>query len=129
MSGSRCIALVIQHLLPKEKYEKHVSWLENGVNLFNAMGKLVKYCPGKLNVICHGDFYLNNMMFRNDPKTGYILEAKFFDFQFFRFAQASTDIHYFFSMNLNKEFLEANENLVSINTIIFISLVLIIFVS
>ncbi|KOB77867.1 putative Juvenile hormone-inducible protein [Operophtera brumata] len=49
--------------------------------------------PGKSNVLCHGDYWINNIMFKNDENN----ETKvcFIDFQVMRFSSPLTDILHF----------------------------------
>ncbi|XP_063225241.1 uncharacterized protein LOC134532600 isoform X2 [Bacillus rossius redtenbacheri] len=56
------------------------------LGLFGAGGELV--------VLCHGDLWCNNMLFKYSA-AGEPLEVRFVDFQVTRLASAATDLHYF----------------------------------
>ncbi|EDV52476.1 uncharacterized protein LOC6545752 [Drosophila erecta] len=49
-------------------------------------------------VICHGDFWNNNILYRNEPNSDQPVEAKLIDFQMSRFAPPVLDVvHYLFA--------------------------------
>ncbi|XP_017059806.1 uncharacterized protein LOC108100420 [Drosophila ficusphila] len=69
----------------------------------NHLKSLALYCvDGKSqaphSVICHGDFWNNNILYRHEPHHNQAVEAKLIDFQMSRYAPPVLDIvHYLFS--------------------------------
>ncbi|KAF4518073.1 hypothetical protein B566_EDAN009617, partial [Ephemera danica] len=104
-SGSQIAAMAIEQLFPDKRYAKHAAWLRHETHLLDTMTALATPAPGKLNVLCHGDLHLNNMMFLHDPDTAEPRDVKFFDLQLFRFSRPCVELHYFFMAGTNKEFL------------------------
>ncbi|XP_034657858.1 uncharacterized protein LOC117894754 [Drosophila subobscura] len=49
-------------------------------------------------VICHGDFWNNNILYRREPRSNLVVEAKLIDFQLSRYASPVLDlVHYLFT--------------------------------
>ncbi|KAF6204601.1 hypothetical protein GE061_018761 [Apolygus lucorum] len=66
-----------------------------------------------LSVLCHGDLWLNNMMFRYNGDT--VEEVKFVDLQVMRYASLATDLLYFLSTSIEPSVLRFHhDDLVSI---------------
>ncbi len=55
---------------------------------------------GKLTVICHGDLWWSNVLFKYDPDAGTPTEVKFIDFQSSRVASLGRDMSYSYQMLL-----------------------------
>jgi hypothetical protein len=49
---------------------------------------------GKLTVICHGDLWWSNVLFKYDPDAGTPTEVKFIDFQSSRVASLGRGMSY-----------------------------------
>ncbi|XP_023316390.1 uncharacterized protein LOC106652979 [Trichogramma pretiosum] len=53
--------------------------------------------------ICHGDFWLNNMLFHKDEATGQVDAVKFIDYQIYPYASPLKDVAFFVNSCLNEE--------------------------
>ncbi|XP_014221291.2 uncharacterized protein LOC106648725 [Trichogramma pretiosum] len=53
--------------------------------------------------ICHGDFWLNNMLFHKEEVTGQVDAVKFIDYQIYPYASPLKDVAFFVNSCLNKE--------------------------
>ncbi|XP_049807089.1 uncharacterized protein LOC126249480 [Schistocerca nitens] len=58
--------------------------------------EIVKPKDDELNVLTHGDFWKNNILFRYDPSSGDVIDARVVDYQLSRFSSPSLDLNYFF---------------------------------
>lgn len=75
-------------------------------SLFQKMFEIV--CPKEpLAVICHGDFYINNMLFR-DNEMNIPEEVCMVDLQACRYSSPATDILYFFASSLEEGLLASH---------------------
>ncbi|XP_063225230.1 uncharacterized protein LOC134532595 [Bacillus rossius redtenbacheri] len=52
------------------------------------------------NVLIHGDFWVNNMLFRYDEETKNLIEVCLIDLQMVKYASPAIDLHYFLSSSL-----------------------------
>ncbi|KDR22624.1 uncharacterized protein LOC110826733 isoform X1 [Zootermopsis nevadensis] len=71
-----------------------------------ALDQLVNATKPKkdsLNVLNHGDCWVNNMMFHYCPKTGRIDDVKLIDFQLVRFSSPAADLQYFLCTSTNDD--------------------------
>ncbi|XP_069690916.1 uncharacterized protein [Periplaneta americana] len=66
----------------------------------------------ELNVLCHGDLWLNNMMFRYSDDTGEVEEVRFVDFQVTYWTSPAVDVHNFIHSSASAEALEHSELLI-----------------
>jgi len=87
---------------------KSVEWLASEDFLLK-LTTLAKADPNEVNVLCHGDCAINNMMFKMDQKTGKPLDIKLIDFQICRYAHPSRDLLYFIYMCTTFEFRQKHE--------------------
>jgi hypothetical protein len=55
---------------------------------------------GKLTVICHGDLWWSNVLFKCDPDAGTPTEVKFIDFQSSRVASLGRGMSYRYSYQM-----------------------------
>ncbi|XP_069690906.1 uncharacterized protein [Periplaneta americana] len=58
------------------------------------------------NVLCHGDLWLNNMMFRYSDNTGDVEDIRFVDFQLTYWTSPAVDLHYFIHTSASAEALD-----------------------
>ncbi|XP_069690904.1 uncharacterized protein [Periplaneta americana] len=66
----------------------------------------------EFNVLCHGDLWLNNMMFRYSEETGEVEEVRFVDFQLTYWTSPAIDLQYFMHSSASAEALEQYELLI-----------------
>lgn len=64
---------------------------------------------GKLKVLCHGDCWINNMLFRYDEDTGVPEEIRMIDFQLSYFGSLACDLIYFFYTSMRPEILSSKK--------------------
>jgi Ecdysteroid kinase-like family len=91
-----------------ESILKVVKWLAS-TECFEWVQKLSKSDPETINVLCHGDCWANNFMFKIDPVTKKPIEIKMIDFQIVRYAPLSRDLLYFMYMCTSCEFRKKHE--------------------
>ncbi|XP_069690901.1 uncharacterized protein [Periplaneta americana] len=65
-----------------------------------------------LNVLCHGDLWANNMMFRYSEDTDEVEEVRFVDFQLGLWTSPAIDLQYFLNSSASPELLEHPEVLI-----------------
>jgi thiamine kinase-like enzyme len=65
--------------------------------------KSVEPKKDSLNVLNHGDYWVNNIMFHYCPKTGKVDDAILIDFQIARFASPALDLQYFLCTSTNDD--------------------------
>ncbi|GFG33031.1 hypothetical protein Cfor_07428 [Coptotermes formosanus] len=70
---------------------------------FDQMLKLTEPEKDSLNVLNHGDCWVNNIMFHYCPKTGKVDDVKLIDFQLARFSSPALDLQYFLCSSTNDE--------------------------
>lgn len=65
-----------------------------------------KHCfmptPGQVNVLAHGDVWINNVMFKYDPKTGEPVDVRIIDFQYSFRGSPTLDLHHLFNTSLQE---------------------------
>ncbi|XP_069690944.1 uncharacterized protein [Periplaneta americana] len=67
---------------------------------------------GEFNVLCHGDLWLNNMMFRYSEDAAEVEDLRFVDFQLTYWTSPAVDLHYFMYTSASAEALEHSELLI-----------------
>ncbi|XP_069690951.1 uncharacterized protein [Periplaneta americana] len=67
---------------------------------------------GEFNVLCHGDLWLNNMMFRYSEDTAEVEEVRFVDFQLTYWTSPVVDLQYVLYTSASTEALEHSEVLI-----------------
>ncbi|XP_018797685.1 PREDICTED: uncharacterized protein LOC108974370 [Bactrocera latifrons] len=58
--------------------------------------------PGHVNVLAHGDVWINNVMFKYDPKTGEPVDVRIIDFQYSFWGSPALDLHHLFNTSLQE---------------------------
>ncbi|PSN39141.1 hypothetical protein C0J52_22768 [Blattella germanica] len=64
-------------------------------NATNKMLDVIKPSSNFISVLNHGDFWVNNILFRYSESTGLVEDAKFVDFQIARYSSPVLDLQYF----------------------------------
>jgi Ecdysteroid kinase-like family len=101
---------IVELEFPKnESVLNSVKWLASD-ECFKWLQKLSKSDPKWINVLCHGDCWANNLMFKIDPVTDKPMEIKMIDFQIVRYAPLGRDLLYFMYMCTSCEFRKKYEN-------------------
>ncbi|MCL4124290.1 UNVERIFIED_CONTAM: hypothetical protein GTU68_037107, partial [Idotea baltica] len=91
---------MIKHL---KQYEKQYKWLENlKENVMDTFLDLIKESPENMRVICHGDCWNNNVLFRYN-EDGHPIEITLLDLQMCRYGSVGLDLNYFFYTSLTGE--------------------------
>lgn len=67
---------------------------KNSKYSFDKMLEIVKPTANSISVLCHGDSWINNFLFKYD-ENGKVLHAKLVDFQLSRYGSPTTDLLYF----------------------------------
>ncbi|XP_069690959.1 uncharacterized protein [Periplaneta americana] len=66
----------------------------------------------EFNVLCHGDLWLNNMMFRYSEETGEVVDVRFVDYQICHWTSPAIDLQYFFHTSLSSDLIDKQHILV-----------------
>lgn len=69
----------------------------------DRMIEIVTPKKNSLNVLNHGDCWVNNILFRYSPESGQVEDVRFVDFQFARFSSPALDLQYFICYCPNDE--------------------------
>lgn len=81
-----------------QKYEKEID------NLFkHKLYELVKRQESRFNVLCHGDLWCNNVMFKYDENTGKVTECILVDLQICNYNTPMLDLNYFIYSSVQQE--------------------------
>ncbi|KAI4503355.1 hypothetical protein M0802_001577 [Mischocyttarus mexicanus] len=105
--GTKSLAAQVKKWPNYEKYAVKIDKIAD--KLYYETAKLMKYRDGEFNVINHGDFWVNNMMFRYNEE-GKPIDHIFVDFQMCVYGSPAIDLQYFLSTSPNKEVYENNRN-------------------
>ena len=77
-------------------YEKYGDKLRNLIpTCAKRMADVVKPKRKALNVVNHGDFWVNNVLFHYNPQSGKVDDVRFIDFQLARYSSPALDLQYF----------------------------------
>ncbi|CAB3367083.1 Hypothetical predicted protein [Cloeon dipterum] len=87
---------IAEHHFKDERHVKAAEWIGTE-EFYETLLAITKPDPEVPNVLCHGDCWVNNMMFKTDWDSGRV-SAKLIDFQMSRFAPGSRDLLYFLHM-------------------------------
>ncbi|RZF36279.1 hypothetical protein LSTR_LSTR006784 [Laodelphax striatellus] len=94
----------------RPELQKYIGPLRHlGDKIFDMLIQVSKPL-GPFNVLNHGDFWTNNILFRHDTVTGEVLEAKIIDFQNCRYTTPALDLQYFLMSSVNEHVRETLSN-------------------
>lgn len=88
----------------KRALSSHIELLEalSGTQIYNIMGNCIRNTEPDDKVMCHGDLWINNLMFRYDADQ-VVNAVKLLDLQAVRFTSPSIDIlHFLYTSTLRK---------------------------
>jgi hypothetical protein len=114
-----CVKSMIQYLDAMQPQTQewqavrdHVAtYLDNG---YDRMRQMFTRPKQKYDTICHGDPWINNLLFLHD-NDGKIIDLKMVDYQIIRYISASTDILYFIYSSVQSSLIERSfESLIKI---------------
>lgn len=91
-------------------YDKLLKLADNAYTQF--IGSL-KRKEDEFNVLCHGDLWFNNMMFRYSEETDEVKDIRFVDFQLGYWTSPAIDLQYFLYTSTSQDLLEKHEVLVA----------------
>ena len=91
-----------------EQLLKNIRWLASD-EFFSLVQKLSKEDPATTNVLCHGDCWVNNMMFKLDATTKQPLDVKLIDFQICRYAPPTRDLLFCLNASASTAFRKEHE--------------------
>ncbi|XP_050455639.1 uncharacterized protein LOC126853689 [Cataglyphis hispanica] len=81
---------------------------------YDTMCRMINAPKQKYHTICHGDPWINNMLFLHDNE-GKIIDLKMVDYQIIRHTSVSTDIHYLIYTSVQSSLIERSyESLIRI---------------
>ncbi|KAJ9581046.1 hypothetical protein L9F63_023770 [Diploptera punctata] len=89
-----------------EIYQDALKSLEPTAN--NHLMDALRIDETGLNVLLHGDLWLNNMMFRYSEETGNVQDVRFVDFQLSCVSSPAVDLQYFLNSSASPQVLENN---------------------
>ncbi|XP_043491551.1 uncharacterized protein LOC122517191 isoform X1 [Polistes fuscatus] len=91
---------------PSEDIRKVIEHLKSLKNqCYNILSKLFNLPKDKYFCICHGDPWINNILYKYD-KNGKLSDLKFVDYQIVRHSSVATDFHYFVYTSVRSCYIE-----------------------
>ncbi|XP_015190308.1 PREDICTED: uncharacterized protein LOC107073906 [Polistes dominula] len=101
--GTKSLAAQVKNWPNFEKYAEKIDKLSD--KIYSETCKVIKCRDDEFNVINHGDFWVNNMMFRyNDERKP--IDHIFVDFQMCTYTSPALDLQYFLSTSPNDDVYE-----------------------
>ncbi|KAG8254589.1 hypothetical protein J6590_005140 [Homalodisca vitripennis] len=82
--------------------ERYAEILSARTGIWESLVEKFQFKPNRLNVLNHGDFWINNMMFKYDS-SGNVTEIKLIDYAATRYSSPATDIIYFLWSSANED--------------------------
>jgi thiamine kinase-like enzyme len=107
-NGVKTLTKLIE-LIPKYKISQNLQKIQGSFP--KICEKLLKFVePSKKfrNILCHGDLWINNLMFKYEAEKP--IECKIIDFQLTRFAPPAMDLATFVYSSSNREFRKIHLN-------------------
>ncbi|XP_015189352.1 PREDICTED: uncharacterized protein LOC107073277 [Polistes dominula] len=101
--GTKSLAGQVKKWPNFEKYGEKIDKISD--KIFYETSKAIKCRDDEFNVINHGDFWVNNMMFRYNDE-GKPINHIFVDFQMCVYASPAVDLQYFLNTSTNNEVYE-----------------------
>jgi thiamine kinase-like enzyme len=90
------------------KFQRFIDFF-TGPKWFEEAVSIVKDRSFSPCVILHGDCWMNNIMFKQDPVTNKVMDAKFIDLQIVRFGSPVLDLLYFLYSCTSHDFRQEHE--------------------
>uniref|UniRef100_A0A1B6LGH6 CHK kinase-like domain-containing protein n=1 Tax=Graphocephala atropunctata TaxID=36148 RepID=A0A1B6LGH6_9HEMI len=97
-----CLNIVSEIFKNMDGCEEYVELLSNKQDIWDSLVESFKPREDRLNVLNHGDFWVNNMLFKYNH-SGVVTEAKLIDFAVPRYMSPAADIVYFIWSSANEE--------------------------
>lgn len=94
------VATMLKEIEGFQKTAEH--FFKRSDTIVQSLIDICKPREDRLNVLNHGDFWMNNMLFKHDDK-GEVVDVRFVDFQVMRFASPALDLLYFLYTSANEE--------------------------
>lgn len=113
------VKLIIQYLNTIEPRTQELQDIIDHITTYvdktyDSLYKMFTSPKQKYDTICHGDPWINNLLFLHD-KEGKIIDLKMVDYQIFRYTSVATDILYFIYSSVRSSLIERSfESLVKI---------------
>ncbi|XP_014606111.1 PREDICTED: uncharacterized protein LOC106787889 [Polistes canadensis] len=101
--GTKCLAAQVKQWPNFEKYAEKIDKISD--KIYSETCKVLKQQDDEFNVINHGDFWVNNMMFRYNDE-GKPIDHIFVDFQMCVYGSPALDLQYFLSTSPNNDVYE-----------------------
>ncbi|CAB3385386.1 Hypothetical predicted protein [Cloeon dipterum] len=91
-SAEKALVPITEHHFKGNDYFCRSSRWVTSEDFFLALKAICEPDTAGLNVVCHGDGWVNNMMFKLDPNSGKPLSIKLIDFQICRYTPGNRDL-------------------------------------
>ncbi|KAF7414808.1 hypothetical protein HZH68_003297 [Vespula germanica] len=106
--GTKSLGREIRKWPDLEKYAEKIDKLAD--KIYDKAAEISKCRPDEFNVINHGDFWVNNMMFRYNEE-GKPIDHIFVDFQMCTYGSPANDLQYFLSTSVDNDVYENNKDM------------------
>jgi thiamine kinase-like enzyme len=102
------IPVMKQYYSETPNFQRYIDFF-TGPKWFETTVEIVKDRSFSPCCVLHGDCWMNNIMFKQDPVTGKVLDAKFIDLQIVRFGSPVLDLLYFLYSCTSNDFRQEHE--------------------